>query len=108
MIGVVDTNIYLNNSAFKLPASSLYKPIEQQIADISAGKHSPKGMDANMLARNLVDDILAGKRGQLWRGKMASMASWVSMLLPWGIFDGMVAAGTGIGDLARAVNETKV
>ncbi|MCJ1384765.1 hypothetical protein MMC17_007883 [Xylographa soralifera] len=105
MIGVVDTNTYSNNSNLGLPAGSLYKPIEQQIADINAGKHSPKGTDVNTLAKNVVDDILKGKKGQLWRGKMASMTSWVSMLVPWGMFDGTVIAGTGIDDLARAINK---
>ena len=108
MIGVVDTNIYSNNSTLKLPASSLYKPIEQQISDTNAAKHSLKGSDVNALARVVVDDILTGKKGQLWRGKMASMTSWASMLVPWRVFDGMVAAGTGLDDLPGAINEGKV
>ncbi|MCJ1430793.1 hypothetical protein MMC27_000143 [Xylographa pallens] len=81
MIGCVETNIYSNNSTFELPAGSLYKPIKQQIADTNARKHSPKGTDVNTLAKNVVDGILKGKKGQLWRGKMASMTSWVSMFV---------------------------
>ncbi|MCJ1395436.1 hypothetical protein MMC18_008322 [Xylographa bjoerkii] len=82
MVGAVDTNIYSNNSIFKLPAGSLYMPIEQRIADINAGKNSLKGADVNTFAKKVIDDILKGNKGQLWRGRMASMARWVSILVP--------------------------
>ncbi|MCJ1397423.1 hypothetical protein MMC11_000616 [Xylographa trunciseda] len=109
MIGAVDTKIYSNNSTFELPAGSLYMPIKQQIADQNAQKHSPKGFDANTLAKSVVDDILEGKgKGETVveerNGECSRLGKFV---VPWGKLDRMAAAGTGIDHLTEAIKHVK-
>ena len=102
MVGSVKSNFHTNNPSFHLPADSLYKPIEQQIADTDAGNHSPPGTNTAVFADQLVNDVLKGGKGQLWRGKMADMTRWVSKWVPWGLLDRMVASGRGIDELGKA------
>ena len=102
MVGSVESNFHANNPSFHLPADSLYKPIEQQIADTDAGKHSPPGTNTAAFADQLVKDVLRGGEGQLWRGKMANITRWVSKWVPWIILDKMVASGRGIDKLGKA------
>ena len=59
----------------------------------------------NVLAKQLVDDVLKGKKGQVWRGKMSSMTKWVSTCVPWRTLDGMVANGRGVDELAKIVHD---
>ena len=73
MVGSVSTHFHDNNPSCELPANSLYKPVESYIADTDKGKLSPPGTDVCVFAQQLVKDILGGKKGQVWRGKMASM-----------------------------------
>jgi 1-acylglycerone phosphate reductase len=107
MIGLVSTNFHPNSLDFQLPKDSMYKSIEQHIADENSGKHNPPGMDVNVLAKNLVDDILKKKTGQIWRGKSASAVKWASTFVPSRTFDGMVANGRGIDELVKNTKEGK-
>jgi 1-acylglycerone phosphate reductase len=102
MVGSIDTRFHNNTPPSALPAHSLYRPIEQYIQNSAQGKNSPKGTDVNVFAEQLVKDVLRGKKGQIWRGNMASMTKWVSSWVPWGILDGMVAKGRGLDKLKEA------
>jgi 1-acylglycerone phosphate reductase len=99
MVGSIDTKFHSNSIPFSLPSNSSYRHIEQYIADTASGKHSPKGTDVNVFAEQLVGDVLKGRKGQVWRGNMASMTKWVSTWVPWGLLDGMVASGRGLDKL---------
>jgi len=108
MVGSISTKFHENNPPFHLPVESLYRPIEHAIVDSDSGKHSPEGpegMNVNVFAEHLVADVLGGKTGQIWRGKMASMTRWVSTWVPWGLLDGMVTKGRGVDELVHSVKE---
>lgn len=99
MVGSIETKFHTNNIPLVLPDNSRYKRIEQYIQDTDSGKNSPKGTNATVFAEQLVKDVLQGKKGQLWRGNMASMTKWASQCIPWGSLDGMVASGRGVDKL---------
>lgn len=91
-----------------LPSNSLYRNIQQFIKDTDSGKLSPPGTDVNVFAEQLVGDVLKGKKGQVWRGKMAKMTKWVSAWVPWGMLDGMVAKGRGLDRLQAAAGPRRL
>ncbi|KAF7511585.1 hypothetical protein GJ744_004173 [Endocarpon pusillum] len=102
MVGSIETKFFTNNIPSTLPPNSLYKSIEHYIQDTDSGKNVPKGTNAAVFAEHLVKDVLQGKKGQLWRGNMASMTKWASQCIPWGSLDGMVASGRGVDKLKRS------
>ena len=108
MVGAVnDTNFFSRTAPYQLPPSSIYRPIENIIADADAGKLNPDGSNVDAFATELVKDILGGTRGQIWKGKMASMSKFVTTWVPWRLLDGMVGNGRGIDVLAGSVQGGK-
>ena len=79
----------------------MYKPVEQQIREANSGSNVPKGMDPTKFADQLVEDILNGKKGRIWRGNMAHVVKWASSYLPTGVFDGLISDGMGFDELVK-------
>lgn len=53
---------------WELPDNSLYKPIEELIVHRVRGGDGYLREDAENYAKEVVDDILSGKTGKIWRG----------------------------------------
>lgn len=85
MVGMVESKFHDNLDEPQLREDSLYKPAEKSIKMSStpgAGLLQQYEMSQEKFSVNLVDDILAGKTGKVWRGGMASMSWFMSWLLP--------------------------
>ena len=103
IIGAVDTPIFANShpDAFELPPDSYYKPVKQFIMDQRDGKKQPPMSNVDVVARQMVDDILSGSAGCIWRGAASPDARWLSWLLPTWALE-MVTNGTrGLKELKR-------
>ncbi|RYO90884.1 hypothetical protein DL766_009703 [Monosporascus sp. MC13-8B] len=70
MVGEVETEFY-NHDTFSLPPDSHYKSIEAIIRKQSTGEMQVNNEKAWVTARNLVNDVLSGRSGQVWRGGVA-------------------------------------
>ncbi|RYP36917.1 hypothetical protein DL767_003165 [Monosporascus sp. MG133] len=67
MVGEIETGFY-NHGTFSLPPDSHYKSIEAIIRKQSTGEMQVNNEKAWVTARNLVNDVLSGRSGQVWRG----------------------------------------
>lgn len=85
MVGMVESKFHDNLDEPQLRDDSLYKPAEKNIKMSStpgAGLLQHYEMSQEKFSANLVDDILAGKSGKIWRGGMSTMSRILSWLLP--------------------------
>ncbi|RYP58438.1 hypothetical protein DL770_010424 [Monosporascus sp. CRB-9-2] len=58
------------------------RPIRQFIVDQREAKKQPKMEHVDVTARHLVNDVLGGAKGLIWRGAASTDAKWLSWLLP--------------------------
>ena len=80
--GAVRTNGLADGVNFKLPLTSRYKSIEKNVAAAARGEHGPPQMEASVYAKQVVGDVLGGRKGQVWRGGYAWAVRWVLSRLP--------------------------
>lgn len=83
--GVVKTNMMSNSAKYDLPAGSLYAPIAKYISARANGEEVKDAGPPEDFAKRLVNDILGGASGMVYRGKMATVAKYISAFLPAGI-----------------------
>jgi 1-acylglycerone phosphate reductase len=85
IVGMVDTNFGYNLEDVTLAKDSLYKSVESFVNNTPGGhgdnmqKHK---MNLDTFAKRLVSDVLAGKKGHLWRGGMSTTSRLVGWLSP--------------------------
>ncbi|KAI0813330.1 putative short-chain dehydrogenase/reductase [Xylaria sp. FL0064] len=103
IIGGVQTNFFRNalNEPFQLPENSYYKPIEKLLEHERAGKHALQGENVDVTARNLVDDVLSGANGCIWRGAKSTDAKWLTWLLPTWALEWIVTRSRGLEELRQ-------
>lgn len=104
MIGAVKTPIFLNShpGPLQLPAESYYKPARQFIEDQYHGKlHPPSQQPADLIARNLANDILGGAKGVVWRGALASTINWATWVLPAWAMELLLNGGRGLREVSQ-------
>ncbi|KAI1170515.1 putative short-chain dehydrogenase/reductase [Nemania sp. FL0916] len=84
VVGAVDTNFFKNEliQPFQLPENSYYKPIEKFLDGQRGGKYVPPRENVDITARNIVNDVLGGANGCIWRGGKSTDAKWLTWLLP--------------------------
>lgn len=70
--GAVESNGQTYFQDWKLPEDSLYKPIEALIANRVRGGDGHPREDTEKYAKEVVEDILSGKTGKIWRGGNAT------------------------------------
>ncbi|KAI1815090.1 hypothetical protein GGS20DRAFT_365525 [Poronia punctata] len=101
IIGAVDTNFFRNGlaSSFILPENSYFKPIKKLLDDQRGGSNVPSGESADIVARNLVDDVLAGANGCVWRGAKSTDAKWLTWLLPTWALEWVTNRSRGLEEL---------
>jgi 1-acylglycerone phosphate reductase len=80
--GVIRTNLMANVPSVKLPPNSYYSPAEKQIAERAEGVDVKSKMKPEVFASRVVDDILAGSTGKIWRGLMATVTRLISTYMP--------------------------
>ncbi len=82
MSGSVETSLMENAPKLKLPATSNYLPLEKVLSDRAAGV----GFDAQLMkpgiyAQQVVNDVLNGATGKVWRGAYATTTRYTVALL---------------------------
>ena len=82
MMGGVKTRFADNTGGIKVPAGSLYEPIAAR-AEARRKEADTWGQEADVFAREVVDDIMKGKEGDVWRGGMARFVYWTTWLPGW-------------------------
>lgn len=104
MVGAVNTQFFSDRTDLILPAESYYQPIRDKIDHDNKGLQYTTSMkqDVDVFARNLVDDVVGGKSGLVWRGKSSMMAWLASAVLPANVLTSMVNGNKGLEELARA------
>jgi 1-acylglycerone phosphate reductase len=90
MIGMVDTQFDKNASDVILPKGSLYESIKEHVN--SFANVQTTRMPSEQFARKLVDDVVDGKTGRVYRGTMSSISHWIQLLLPAWLFVGYASA----------------
>lgn len=99
MLGQVSTQMYANTPAFHLPEGSPYDKIAGTIAIQNRGELNLNNEPAEVVARNLVKDILGGRSGRIWRGGLAGTVCLTLWLLPTRLFEWIVHLKRGVYDL---------
>lgn len=83
IVGGVQTNIHKNSPTHHLPPDSFYTPVAAMISDRATGKDIPVRMDEpEVFAKRLVNDLVNGARGRIYRGNISSTMGFLSWLLP--------------------------
>jgi hypothetical protein len=102
MVGEVATGFYAHSSAteaFVLPPGSHYKSVEAIIGKQGAGELQTNNERAEVVARNIVRDVVVGRKGQIWRGGVAGTAKYASWLLPTRLFEWVLHQGRGVYEI---------
>jgi len=85
MVGMVESKFHDNMGEPQLKEGSLYKPAEKWIKLSSTpgqGSLSQHEMALEKFSASMVDDILAGKSGKVWRGGLSTVSRISQWLLP--------------------------
>ncbi|KAF3392270.1 hypothetical protein EIK77_004303 [Talaromyces pinophilus] len=107
MVGAVNTQFFADRTDLVLPPGSYYEPIRGKIDHDNKGLQytASQKQDVNVFAKNIVNDVISGKSGQIWRGKSSSMAWLVSAVMPASTVTNMVNKDKGLEELARVHRE---
>jgi len=99
MVGAVHTPIHDKAGELVLPAGSYYQSVRETINDQRKGLKKPGSQGVDVAAKNLVNDIVAGRAGLVWRGGTATLVRYLSWLLPSGLFEHIVNGGRGLREV---------
>lgn len=99
MVGAVHTPIHDNAGELVLPVGSYYHNIRETINDQRKGLKKPGSQQVDVTAKKLVNDIVAGRAGLIWRGGFATLVRYLSWLLPSGLFEHIVNDGRGLKEV---------
>ncbi|RFU82108.1 short-chain dehydrogenase reductase family [Trichoderma arundinaceum] len=80
--GVVESGFFEGLQGFKLPETSYYRPIEDQLRRRAEGNAGYKAMRADLYAEQVARDVDSGKNGKIWRGTMAAPVKYMMWWLP--------------------------
>ncbi|KAK9320927.1 hypothetical protein V1517DRAFT_340297 [Lipomyces orientalis] len=94
--GTVHSNFFVNGPQHKLPPTSRYVSVEKSIVARAQGRDIQSGMNAAKYADRVVDDVLRGENGKIWRGKLASIVRYASTYLPTFVLDWLLLQQTGL------------
>lgn len=100
-VGTVRTPIFTNSypNAFQIPKDSLYVPIEQFLVDKRDPEKQPAQANVDVAARQIVDDVLGGRKDIIWRGGLAGTVRWASWLLPMWAMEMITNGAMGLKEL---------
>lgn len=80
--GAIATNTLNTGLNFKLPATSMYRSIEDTIANRAKGGDGRPRTQPGDFAKQVVADILGGANTSIWRGSHASITKFITSWLP--------------------------
>lgn len=80
--GAVRSRGQTNPPELKLPSNSPYLSIEKTIAARARGDDGVSRMETRAYAAQVVNDVLNGTRGRIWRGGSALLIRFASALFP--------------------------
>lgn len=98
--GAVATNLHANAPEHHLPTSSLYSAASEEIASRATNSDVKGHSKPKDFAMSVVDDVLGGKSGKVFRGSMASQVRFASTNLPASVMDMLIVKGTGLDKVA--------
>ncbi|KAI0867977.1 putative short-chain dehydrogenase/reductase [Hypoxylon argillaceum] len=103
IIGGVATNFFINalNEPFHLPENSYYKPIEKILENQHGGGNVRLRQDVDVTARNIMNDVLGGASGCIWRGARSTEAKWLSWILPPWALEWLANRSRGLEELRQ-------
>ncbi|TLD28204.1 hypothetical protein PspLS_03757 [Pyricularia sp. CBS 133598] len=100
--GAVGTNITAAASHSELRDGSPYKvkSVEDAIHKLTSGNDGIKRTPVDDFAKKVVEDILGGVSGRIWRGQMAGVAS-IATMIPSSLLDSQLVANAGMEGIAK-------
>jgi 1-acylglycerone phosphate reductase len=101
MVGAVHTPIHEKAGELTIPAGSYYQNVQDTIKDQRKGLEKPGSQEVDVLAANLVKDIVARRAGLVWRGGTATIVRYLSWLLPSTLFEYVVNGGRKLNEVCR-------
>ncbi|KKK23423.1 hypothetical protein P175DRAFT_0503003 [Aspergillus ochraceoroseus IBT 24754] len=96
MAGTVATNITANTPKVDLPSDSLYRAASKEINDLATGVWVKDAPSPAEFAKNVVNEVLGGASGMIWKGKMASISWFLTTFMPTWVIDHMLLDQSGI------------
>ncbi|XXG99337.1 hypothetical protein Hte_005674 [Hypoxylon texense] len=101
MCGSADTPMFGKpGGRMRLPATSYYGGVEDAAYRERTG-HRSKAMKVELLADELVGDVLGGARGPIWHGAFASITRFSTWAFPTWYVDKLVNAERGLDKVRR-------
>lgn len=80
--GAVASNGQTYFGDLSLPPNSIYQPIEDVVVSRAQGHDGHPRMATKEFATLVVNDVLKGAVGRVWRGNDATTVKWSTALLP--------------------------
>ncbi|KAI4863389.1 oxidoreductase [Hypoxylon rubiginosum] len=107
--GAIATHFHDNEPEFKLPAGSLYAPIEGIIAGWASGKSKPGVGPAEEFVESIMDDVVGdGRKGGLvWKGPHAGSIKFIANWLPAWCQDAAMSVNQGLKELTQHLISNK-
>ncbi|KAF2107813.1 NADPH-dependent 1-acyldihydroxyacetone phosphate reductase [Lophiotrema nucula] len=98
MAGNVATNIAANAPPVEIPQSSVYDPVRSEIGKEMKYSDQP----AASFAKQVVDDVLGGSQGKVYRGGNSFIMKWLPSVLPeWAMDYLMLENGRGLKKMPK-------
>ncbi|KAJ0414655.1 hypothetical protein BJY00DRAFT_320821 [Aspergillus carlsbadensis] len=102
MSGVVRTNVFANNPEPEIPEDSLWKPAQREVTDNGTGTAQRTfSVSPEEFAKSVVDSVLGGSNGQIWKRGMAAVGWAVSSFFPGWMLDRVFSAGMGLDKVGK-------
>ncbi|GKZ26391.1 hypothetical protein AbraIFM66951_003153 [Aspergillus brasiliensis] len=98
MTGVVGSNLWTRAPELNLEGSR-YAAASKEMMDIATAANTGGTMPCSEYARRVVDDLVGGKTGLIWRGKMASIGWFLTSFMPTWFLDWMADSRSGLDKL---------
>lgn len=102
MTGIVDTPINAKQGELVLPENSYYRVVKDRIAVFRDGSAYPTKQHPDVIAKNIVKDVVGGSSSYTWRGQSASLAWFCFTFIPNRLLVYILNNDKGLADVARA------
>lgn len=80
--GAITSNVMANTPTARVPEGSYYTSAQDEISKLAEDRLGLKRTPADVFAKTVVDDVLGGSSGKVWRGAMAGTTKLMSHYAP--------------------------
>ncbi|KAJ5594264.1 oxidoreductase [Penicillium hispanicum] len=101
--GNVRSRWFSNYPEFQLPSDSYYTSIAPRIGVYARGEQGHPQMKTTLYAEKVVDDVLGGAQGKIWRGAQSTLVRVAMALIPDWLMGMLAVKGTGLDTLSRTM-----